>query len=173
MIQMINTKIYITFLFISVFLVVSAQEDKFKDFAEEHSDRAFCFYPSTIRMLNVGNNPEFNNMVSDIEKILVYKLDSISIADKLYSSMLDDFRSLGYEEFISVNGGGMETRLLGNLQNPVNQYIGVFINDDISLTFYMKGDISLEKIPNLISSFNNDDFINIMDLDFNEFEKHH
>jgi len=171
--MMINVKLYITLIFLTVFLSVNAQENSFKEFAEQHNDRAFCFYPSTIRMLNIGDNPEFNNMVSGIEKLLVYNLDSISIADRLYDVMLDDFSSMNYNELVSIAGGGYETLVLGSPQDIESQFVGVVVLDNISVVFYMRGDINWEEIPKMISSFNNDDFINVLDLNFKGFDKHH
>ena len=168
--MMINIKLYITLIFLTIFLSVNAQEDRFKEFAEQHNDRAFCFYPSTIRMLNIGDNPEFNNMVSGIEKLIVYKLDSISISDSLYNVMLDDFDSMDYDELLSIGGGGYSTLVLGSPEGIESQFVGVVISDNISVVFFMKGDISWEEIPKMISSFNSDDFINILDLNFKEFD---
>ena len=163
---MTKSKAVITIFLLTIFLSVNAQESRFKDFAEEHNDRAYCFYTSTIRMLNIGDNPEFNELVNGIEKILVYQLDSISIADKLYNNMLDDFKSVNFEEIVSIAGGGNVTSVLMSPEDVDNQFVGVFINDQFSLVFFMKGDISWQEIPKIMNSFNNDDFINILDINF-------
>jgi len=167
---MIKNKIYITIFFLTVFLSVNGQEDLFKDFAEEHKERAFCFYPSTLRMLNIAENPEFNEIVNDIDKLLVYKLDSISGADKLYIKMIDDFKSKGFEEFVFIQGGGNDMHLLGSPQTDDREFVGIVINDEISLAFYLKGDIGWEQIPKMISSFQEGDFIDVLDLNFTEFD---
>lgn len=170
MMTMIKNRIYITLIFIAVFLSVNAQEDLFKDFAESHKERAFCFYPSTLRMLNIANNPEFNEIVNDIDKLLIYKLDSISGADKLYIKMIDDFKSNGFEEYVFIEGGGNDMYLLGSTQIKDKEYVGIVINDEISLAFFLKGDIGWEQIPKMISSFQKGDFIDILDLNFTEFD---
>ena len=168
---MIKNKIFITIIFIlTVFLSVKGQEDLFKDFAENHKQRAFCFYPSTLRMLNIGNNPEFNNMVGGIEKLLIYKLDSISRADKLYHSMIDNFKSKGFEEFVTVCGGESEIFLLGSPGKKDKEYVGVVVKEDISLAFFMKGDISWEEIPKMLNNIKEGDFINILDLNLAQLE---
>ena len=149
---------------------VKGQEDLFKDFAENHKQRAFCFYPSTLRMLNIGDIPEFNNMVDGIEKLLIYKLDSISRADKLYRGMIDNFKSKGFEEFVSVCGGDSEIFLLGSPGKKDKKYVGVVIEENISLAFFMKGDISWEEIPKMLNNIKEGDFINILDINLAQFE---
>lgn len=153
-----------------VFLSVNGQEDLFKDFAENHKERAFCFYPSTLRMLNISGNHEFNEIVNDIDKLLVYKLDSISGADKLYIKMIDEYKSNGFEEFVFIQGGGNDMYLLGSPQEEDKEYVGIVINNEISLAFFLKGDIGWEQIPKMISSFQNGDFIDVLDLNFTEFD---
>lgn len=153
-----------------VFLSVNGQEDLFKDFAENHKERAFCFYPSTLRMLNISGNPEFNEMVNNIDKLLVYKLDSISGADKLYAKMIDDYKSNGFEEFVFIEGGGNDMYLLGSPQEEDKEFVGIVVNDEFSLAFFLKGDIGWEQIPKMISSFQEGDFINVLDLNFSEFD---
>ena len=170
MMTMMTTTIRLKAFLITVltltFLYSNAQESQFKEFAEEHNDRAFCFYPSTLRMLNIDNNPEFDQVVNGVEKLLIYKLDSISIADKLYVDMTDSFKSLQFEEVISIMGGGNTTSVLVSPQGVQNQFVGVIVSDDISVVFYLKGDIGWAKIPKILDSFNDENFINVMDLKF-------
>jgi len=168
---MIKNRTFITLLFIlTVFLSVKGQENLFKDFAENHKQRAFCLYPSTLRMLNIGDNPEINNMVNGIEKLLIYKLDSVSKADKLYRVMIDNFKSNGFEEYVSVYGGGNDMFLLSSEGKKDKEYVGVIIQADISIAFFMKGDISWEEIPKIMNSIKEGDFINILDLNLAQFE---
>jgi hypothetical protein len=167
---MTRNKILTTILFLTVFLSLSAQEDRFKEFAESHKDRAFCFYPSTLRMLNIGDQQEFNNLVNNVEKLLVYKLDSISGADKLYSNMIEDYKSDGFEEYVKIEGGGNDMLILGSPAGAEKEFVGIVIDDEISLAFFLRGEVGWEEIPKMISSFQNGDFINVLDLNLAEFD---
>lgn len=170
---MTKSKAFITILFIIMaFLSVKGQESLFKDFAENHKKRAFCFYPSTLRMLNIGENPELDKILNNIEKLLIYKIDSISIADKLYNGMIDNFKSKGFEEYITVFGGGNDIFLLGSPGKKNKEYVGVLIEEEssASIVFFMKGDILWEKIPPIINTLKKGDFINVLDLNFEKFE---
>ncbi|MCD4772542.1 MAG: DUF4252 domain-containing protein [Bacteroidales bacterium] len=168
---MIKNKIFITLIFIlTIFLSVKGQENLFKDFAENHKQRAFCLYPSTLRMLNISDNTEINNVVDDIKKLLIYKLDSISIADKLYRDMINNFKSNGFEEYISIYGGNNEMYLLSSPEKKHKEYVGIIIQEDITLAFFMKGDINWEEIPKILNGIKEGNFINILDLNLAQFE---
>lgn len=164
MTMMINKRAIIILMMLSIFLSVNAQESRFKKFAEKHNERAFCFYPSSLRMINIGDNPEFDEFVNNINKLLVYKLDSVSVADKLYTGMLDDFKKSGYEEVISIVGGGNLTSVMISPKNIENQLVGIIITNNISIAVYMNGTVDYAKIPNLISTINDGSFINILDF---------
>jgi hypothetical protein len=115
-------------------------------------------------MINIGDNPEFDEFVNNINKLLVYKLDSVSVADKLYTGMLDDFKKSGYEEVISIVGGGNLTSVMISPKNIENQLVGIIITNNISIAVYMNGTVDYAKIPNLISTINDGSFINILDF---------
>lgn len=163
-------QIFVLILLITVFLSASGQEDRFKEFAESHKERTFCFYPSTLRMLNIGGNPDFDKMVSGIEKLLVYKLDSISQADMLYNPILDIYRETGYEEYITIYGGNKEVYVLGSPNNENKEFIGIVMYEENSIAFLMKGNIGWEEIPKLFNNIKEGDFINILDLNTDQFD---
>ena len=60
---------------------ISAQEDPLKNYADTCRDLKLCFYPSTLRMINLNNNPDLDELVSGVEKLLVYSLDSSARAN--------------------------------------------------------------------------------------------
>ena len=155
-----------------VFLPVQGQENLFKEFADAHKERAFCFYPSTLRMLNISGNPEFNEAVNGVEKLLVYTLDSLSIADKLYNGMMQNYRDSGFEEYISVTGGSYTASLLVSPEGSDMEYVGVFSDESSTLAFYLTGDIKWEQIPKMYNSIQEGDFINVLDLNLAKFEEH-
>lgn len=169
---MINNRFFLILFSLTVFLSVQGQENLFKEFADAHKERAFCFYPSTLRMLNISGNPDFNEAVNGVEKLLVYKLDSISAADRLYDGMLNDFRKKGFEEYISITGGTYAASLLVSPEDTDMQYVGVFSDESSTLAFYLTGDLKWEEIPKMFNSIKDGDFINVLDLNTTQFEKH-
>ena len=88
-----TTLISLVFL-IGITVPLFAQEQPLKDFAEDRKELKLCFYPSTLRMVNLADNPDFNDLVSGIEKLLIYNLDSTSRADKAYKQLISTYEEL-------------------------------------------------------------------------------
>lgn len=150
---------------------IKAQEQPLKDFAEDRKDRKFCFYPSTLRMVNLANNPDFDDLVSGIEKLLIYNLDSTARADKSYKEIITTYQELDFEEYASAYGGGLNFYVYGKENKKETEYIGVVKQDDLLTAFYMRGQIAMNKIPRLIQSMGEGDFINPFDFNLDDFGK--
>ena len=159
------SKIIIVFcLAAGVFPSLQAQETLFKNYADAHKDRKFCFYPSTLRMINIGQNPDYNDLVNGIEKLLVYTLDSAAKASQSYKSVITSYKKSGFEEYISMSGGKTSFILYGKENEDENQFVGVMKSEDALYAFYMRGRIGWQKIPALMQSFQTDDVLNIFEL---------
>jgi len=150
---------------------IKAQEQPLKDFAEDRKERKFCFYPSTLRMINLANNPDFNDLVSGIEKLLIYNLDSAARAEKSYKQIIATYEALDFEEYASAYGGGLNFYVYGKENKKETEYIGVVKQDDLLTAFYMRGQIAMNKIPRLIQSMSEGDFINPFDFNLDDFGK--
>ncbi|MEM7552352.1 MAG: DUF4252 domain-containing protein [Bacteroidota bacterium] len=99
-------KLLLIFFSISLF---SCQNDSIDDavaiFSEsEYKSYNLHFYPSTMRMVNLNDSPEFNELVKDIEKLEYYTVSEIS------KDELDQFKSIlkdqSYTEMISFQSDG-------------------------------------------------------------------
>lgn len=134
-----------------------SQESILKDFAEERRDLKLCLYPSTLRMVNIKKDPEFNEVVNDVEKLLIYRLDSATVAEKEYTNWIEDYRSLGYEEYVSMSGA-MNLIVLGKDE----QFIGVTGAKTQIMAFYLRGAIPFQKIPKLIQTFEGGDILRMI-----------
>ncbi|WP_424961700.1 hypothetical protein [Ekhidna sp.] len=135
-----------------------AQESIIKDFAEPRRSTRWmnplCFYPSTLRMINISQDPKFNELVNDIEKVLIYTLDSATIASKTYGNFLSGYENEGYEEYISLYGK-QKIKVIGK----EDEYVGVIAAEGHAMCFYLRGSIPFAKIPELIQSFQGDDLL--------------
>ena len=166
-------KILISFLFILGYhLPGVAQEQPLKDFAEDHKEMKFCFYPSTLRMINLAHDPGFDEMVSGIDKLLVYTLDSAARADRNYRQIIDKYKGLGFEELASATGGGLDLYLYGKDRRKENEFVGIINQNDKLTAFYMRGEIDFSKIPGIIQTVKSGDVINPFDFNLNDFGKH-
>lgn len=138
--------------------VANAQERIIKEFSEPRRENPWlnpiCFYPSTLRMINVSGDPNYNELVNDIEKILIYNLDSATVAGGDYKSWLKEYEEIGYEEYIRLYGKQTITVL-----GKGKEYVGLFLADASLMTFYMRGEIPFHKIPALMQSFRGSDMM--------------
>lgn len=160
----INKLIIVFGLLIGIFPSLIAQETQFKAYADTHKDRKFCFYPSTLRMINIAKNPDYYEMVNGIEKLLVYTLDSAAKAGQSYKSLITSYKKIGFEEYVTLAGGKTNFILYGKENKDENQLVGVMKSEDAMYAFYLRGRIGWQKIPALMKSFQADDMINIFDL---------
>ena len=140
-----------------------AQEDILKDYAENNHSRKFCLYPSTLRMINLEDNEAFDELASSLEKLLIYQLDSTSITDKSFNGMLTEYRDEGYEEYMYVLGAGNSTVILGK-EKRVNEMVGVVGADEQAFAFFLRGNISWQKIPTLLDTMKETDLFNILQM---------
>lgn len=135
-----------------------AQEAIIKEFAEPRRTTRWmnplCFYPSTLRMINLAQEPKFNELVNDIDKVLIYTLDSATLASKSYGQFMADYEKLGYEEYISLYGQ-QKIKVIGKGE----EYVGIIATEDNAMCFYLRGSIPFAKIPELIQSFQSDDLL--------------
>lgn len=148
-----------------------AQEDPLKEFADSRKDLKLCFYPSTLRMININNNPDLDELVGGVEKLLIYNLDSASRVDKSYKGLIETYSALEYEEFISAYGDGMNFFIYGKEGGKSTQYVGIISQPENVTVFYLRGFIALNKFPDLIQSMNDGDFINPFDFNLDDFGK--
>jgi hypothetical protein len=160
----ISKLILVFALMVGILPALKAQETPFKEYADAHKDRKYCFYPSTLRMLNMAHNPDYYEVVNDIEKLLVYTLDSAAKASQSYKAMITTYKKTGFEEYASMSGGKTVFILYGKENKRENQYVGVIKSEDAFYAFYLRGQVGWQKIPALMQSFKSDDMINIFDL---------
>jgi len=160
----ISKLILVFWLLAGLFPALHAQETPFKNYADAHKDRKFCFYPSTLRMINIAQNPDYYELVNGIEKLLVYTLDSAAKANQSYNGLITSYRKIGFDEYVSMSGGKTTFILYGKENKAENQFVGVMKSEDAMYAFYLRGRIGWQKIPALMQSFQTGDMINIFDL---------
>lgn len=150
---------------------VSAQEGPIKAYAEDISSRKFCFYPSTLRMINLSNDPNFDELVSGVDKMLIYQVPQTAENVESYTQMLKTYRDQDFEEYARMQGGGNHFVLLGK-ENLTNEaYVGVGGQKDMLLVFYLTGDIRWENIPSMMQQLQSSgDLLNFLDFNQPDFD---
>ncbi|MBV6645144.1 MAG: hypothetical protein KI790_06830 [Cyclobacteriaceae bacterium] len=154
-------KILYLFCAIGVSAPLMAQEKPLKDFAEGIRDRKICLYASTLRMINLEKNADFNQLVNGIDKLLIYTLHSDPGERSGYQSLISSYQEEGFDEYVSLTGDSKMLMIYGKEGNK-DQFVGVSNVEGYRLAFYLKGEIGWQKIPSLLQNFNNNvifDFI--------------
>ncbi len=139
-----------------------AQESIIKEYASENKKKAYAFYPSTLRMVNLKNNEAYNEMISEINKLLVYMLDSSATASRSYTSVIDSYKEEGFEPYAEV-WGKLNIYIYGK-EGRKRQIVGVYGEEDRSFAFYLDGRISWQKIPTLIQTLESNDMLNLFEI---------
>lgn len=139
-----------------------AQEKIIKDIVKDHAKYKFAFYASTLRMINLTENKEYSEMVSGIDKLLVYALDSTGRVEKTYLQIDKSYRESGFDEYMMSSGSLLNMAILGNPKNN-EEFVGYISQEESCFAFYLRGEIAWEKIPKLINSMRDLDLLNIME----------
>ncbi len=113
-------------------------------------------------MINIAQDPNFNEMVNDINKLLVYQLDSTAIASRSYMEVVRGYEDRGFEEYATIYGGDQTLVLMGSDRR--NEMVGVYGGPDGSMMFFLDGTIGWQKIPTLMNSFQADSMLDVLQL---------
>ncbi|MEQ9307279.1 MAG: DUF4252 domain-containing protein [Marinoscillum sp.] len=143
---------------------LSAQESILKDHIEHKRDRKFAFYPSTLRMVNLERNDDYDQLVNGVEKLLVYTLDSITIVDKSYTQISESYLEAGFEEYATIYGGEMTMSILGKEGSKTQEMVGYFSQKETAIAFYLRGNIPWQKIPSLMQNIQQLEVIDFFDV---------
>ena len=144
-----------------------SQEWPLKEFMEKNPNAELprfskvCLYPSTLRMIDLSQNPDYQELISDIEKILVYSPGSEFVEKTNSSTLFDQYKERGFEELASVRTNVQSIIILAKGKDEVvGSLSGAELNGS-TLFFYIKGSLQLQKIPALFESFKSSDVIDI------------
>lgn len=141
-----------------------AQQAPIKAYAEDISSRKFCFYPSTLRMINLSNDPHFDELVSGIHKLLIYQIPQTAENIESYRQMLKEYRESDFEEYARMEGAGNRFLLMGKEGFTKEEYVGVAGAEGMLLVFYMTGNIAWENIPSIMQQLQSNNMLNFLDF---------
>ena len=142
-----------------------SNEDALKELVAGKVNFKLCFYPSTLRMINLTNNSDYNELVGDVKKVLFYSLDQPDDLNDIIDNAKAEFELRGFETFAEVYGGKNTMVILGDDSRSSNQFIVLAdTKEQGALALYVNGNIGFEKIPKLINSFQDEEMLNIFQL---------
>ncbi len=158
-------RLILTLFFLLTFSsVICAQSSAVTEFKDNHETAlAFYFYPSTLRMINLQRNPEFDEMIKDIKKARFFKLDSGVVTQPDLTTLGNDLRKAGYEEMMMMKSKGNDIEVLG-LEKHTPEIVVISRNGYECMLLEVTGMINIAKIPKLIDAFSSGAFLDVFNL---------
>jgi len=143
---------------------LKAQSSDVTDFQENHKPSlALYFYPSTLRMINLQRNAEYDEMISELKKARFLKLDSGAVTQADLTLLAEKLLKAGYEEMMLMKSADTDIRILG-LEKKVPEVVVIARNGYESNLMEISGMINIAKIPKLLESFNSGGFLDVLNL---------
>ena len=145
---------YILILFALTPTVMMAQSKTTQEFHKDHEEAfVLFFYSNTLKMLNQDDNPEFAELIKDIDKmkfIRVNKQES-DLDDDAFSDLEEDFHDDNFEDLMTMRHEGMNVKAYIQEDDGVTTGIVMLMQDDESLSILdVKGAVPLNKLASLI-----------------------
>jgi len=131
-----------------------AQSKTVSRFIEKHEPSAsFYLYPSTLRMINRENNPDYQQMVRHIKKLsfLTYEKEALNLSKDKVSSLKKELAGEQYEELMSFRDAGNQVYIFAKGDDP-EAYVSLVDNDEALMLFDMQGAPNLPSLIKLVQS---------------------
>ena len=141
-----------------------SQNSAITDFKENHPIAlALYFYPSTLRMINIDRNPEFDEMIKEIKRARFFRLDSGTIDQNDISKLSKDLQGLGFEELMIFKDKSKDVKVWG-VENRNPQIVIISKSNKEILLLEVNGMINIAKIPKLAETFGQHKFLDVLHL---------
>lgn len=155
-------------LIIIFFLLLSfpgfSQNSAVTDFKEQHGTAlSLYFYPSTLRMINLERNPEWDEMIRGIKKARFFQMDSGAVSSDELIAFITLLADKGFEEMLNVRNKKLDMQVWG-IEKRLPEMILIFRSGQELYLLEIQGMINVAKVPKLIDSFSESAFLNVLDL---------
>lgn len=154
--------------FFFIFLLISfgsiAQNRVVTDFHESHNTTlSLYFYPSTLRMINLEKNSEFDEMIRGIKKARFFKMDSGQVSKDDLQKLTEELSEQGFEEIMFIKNREMDLQVWG-MEKRTPETVIISKNNNEVFLVEVNGMINIAKIPKLTEAFNESAFLDVMNL---------
>lgn len=145
-------------------LLCCTRLDSITKFSEDNEmEKQYYVYPSTLRMANLEQNEDYNELIEDFVKgqYFIFRKDSIN--DLLIEGLKADMADEGYEEAMSYRAKNGNADIYIQ-ESKVPKIAAIHETDSTYNIVQVEGFVNLAKIPKIIEDFNEDNFVNILDI---------
>ncbi len=102
-------KVFVLFFLAVTHVIVAAQSKSIEEFRKLHKeDQNVFFYSSTIKMINAENEPEFADLIKDIDKVMVllYEKEKQKFKTQEVAGLKNDLQKENYVPLLLINENG-------------------------------------------------------------------
>lgn len=141
---------------VSLSQAVFAQSLTTEALSKKHGDALnLFFYNNTLRMLNQKEDPEFDELIRDIEKmrfLLIRKADA-NFGNSEYKKLVSEYKAEAFEEIMTSRHDGKNFDVYLREQGGKTKGMLVLIHDATNLyVLDILGHIALDKVTSLYST---------------------
>lgn len=122
---------------------------------QEKTVRTYYLYPSILRIINLQDNPDFNELIRHVEKTIVYRLKPQLTGEEIFQLKWSLQEEEHFEEYAQISIKGQKSYFLGK-ENPDHSII-IFPLDGEYFVTDILGQINFLEINNLIQSLSAQD----------------
>ncbi|MBP9926304.1 MAG: DUF4252 domain-containing protein [Cyclobacteriaceae bacterium] len=148
-------KIILTLFCFGLTNLVFAQTKTTQALDDKYEGLSLYFYKNTLRMLNQTDDPAFDELIKDIEKMKFMMIDKsgLNFGKQDYAKLLAGYKSENYEEMMTGRYDGRNFDIYLCEQNGDVKGTVILANDSSSLfVLDIKGKIALDKAPELFKT---------------------
>jgi hypothetical protein len=112
---------------------------------------AFFFYNNTLRMVNLTEDKEFDELIRDVEKMKFLMIKKQDFAKDDYKKLVSDYKAESFEEMMTSRHEGKNFDVY--MKDGKSKGMIVTVNDDENLyVLDIVGSIPLNKVTKLFSA---------------------
>jgi hypothetical protein len=140
---------------LSVFVSLAfAQSKTTQTLDEKFEGLSLYFYKNTLRMLNQKDDPAFDELIKDIEKMKFLMIDKgDSFAKQDYKKLVTDYKSESFEEMMTSRHEGRTFDVYIKDKKGSSMGTVILVNDSSSLyVLDMVGTIDMSKVTSLFNA---------------------
>lgn len=144
----------ITTLSLLLSLPAFAQSRTVSSFMKKHEPSAsFYLYPSTLRMIDRENNPDYQQLVRHIEKVsfLTFQKGAMPVSKEKVRELQQALAGEAYEELLSFRDAGNQVYIYSKGDEP-EAYVSLVDNEEALMLFDMQGAPDLPSLMKLVQS---------------------
>lgn len=152
-------KVFSLFLSLLLFTTFSCQqEQQLIDQLQEQNkvENDYHFYPSTLRMFNLNDDPDFNQLFKKVDKITFYNMRTDSFDLDQLHDFSTSLQSEGYEIYVEMENELRQFTLLGKT-SPENKSIALISFEERFYLLDILGELNLLKIPGIMQKMTEQD----------------